>query len=367
MRHLLLIAGEPCAVDRLQAIQAAGADAGTRVELLTPATENALRQRLAAGGVDAVWLITRANVRASAGHATVDLRASDGNAARPVNVKHLGDLLARTAGLRWLLLQAGTETGSVDGLAPWLVAQGVPCTVTLPAVAPAGWRAQASGLLRALTDGRSPSELAAAAGPGAAWAEAALQNVVGAGQAGVAAEGPVDTAMPHTAGPPPPAAPPMPPAPAPADVLVERLAQKRAQGAFDVFLCHNGADKPAVRAMARALQARGLLPWLDEWELPPGKPWQPLLERQIERIGSAAVFVGAAGVGPWQEQELYGFLREFVARGAAVIPVLLPDAPQAPELPVFLRAMTWVDFRTQEPDPMLRLHWGITGERPAFD
>ena len=54
-------------------------------------------------------------------------------------------------------------------------------------------------------------------------------------------------------------------------------------------------------------------------------------------------------------------------QGAAVIPVLLPDAPQAPELPVFLRAMTWVDFRTQEPDPMLRLHWGITGERPAFD
>jgi len=27
--------------------------------------------------------------------------------------------------------------------------------------------------------------------------------------------------------------------------------------------------------------------------------------------------------------------------------------------------MTWVDFRKQEPDPMQRLLWGITGRRPT--
>ena len=37
---------------------------------------------------------------------------------------------------------------------------------------------------------------------------------------------------------------------------------------------------------------------------------------------------------------------------------------QAPELPRFLRAMTWVDFRATDPDPMKRLIWGITGQRP---
>jgi hypothetical protein len=144
------------------------------------------------------------------------------------------------------------------------------------------------------------------------------------------------------------------------------LQTKRAAGRFDVFLCHNSADKPAVRSIARALRARGLLPWLDEWELPPGQPWQPLLEQQIEHIRSAAVFVGQAGVGPWQEQEIYGFLREFVARRAPVIPVLLDNAPSAPDLPVFLRAMTYVDFRQREPDPMLRLEWGVTGVRPDY-
>jgi hypothetical protein len=140
--------------------------------------------------------------------------------------------------------------------------------------------------------------------------------------------------------------------------------RKRAAGQFDVFLCHNWADKPAVKRIARQLQDAGVLPWLDEWELPPGQPWQPLLEEQLEHIKSAAVFVGAAGVGPWQEQEIHGFLREFVSRTCPVIPVLLPDAPQAPELPRFLRAMTWVDFRTNDPDPMKRLVWGITGRRP---
>ena len=131
-----------------------------------------------------------------------------------------------------------------------------------------------------------------------------------------------------------------------------------------MFLCHNTSDKPAVKRIAEHLEARGILAWLDEWELPPGQPWQPLLEKQIANIKSAAVFVGAAGVGPWQEQEIYGFLREFVSRKSPVIPVMLEDAPAKPELPIFLRAMTWVDFRVADPDPFSRLVWGITGRRP---
>jgi hypothetical protein len=119
-----------------------------------------------------------------------------------------------------------------------------------------------------------------------------------------------------------------------------------------------------VKRLAQRLKECGILPWLDAWELPPGQPWQPLLERQITTIKSAAVFVGSAGMGPWQEQEMYGFLREFVGRRAPVIPVLLPDVPTVPVLPVFLRAMTWVDFRCEDPDPFQMLLWGITGQRP---
>ncbi|MCZ8188704.1 MAG: TIR domain-containing protein [Microcystis sp. LE19-338.1B] len=133
---------------------------------------------------------------------------------------------------------------------------------------------------------------------------------------------------------------------------------------FDVFLCHNGQDKPEVKKIAETLKQQGLTPWLDEWELQPGLPWQRELEKQIENIKSAAVFVGGSGIGPWQQMEIEAYLRRFVKQGCPVIPVLLPNAPDQPELPLFLEGMTWVDFRRLSPKPMERLIWGITGIKP---
>lgn len=154
-----------------------------------------------------------------------------------------------------------------------------------------------------------------------------------------------------------------PPGPTPVQLEVER---RRLAEQFDVFLCHNIADKPAVKEIGLKLVEQGIVPWLDEWELRPGVPWQRLLEEQIAKIKSAAVFVGREGIGPWQRQELDGFLREFAKRHCPVIPVLLPGAPVQPSLPLFLMEMTWVDFRVSQPDPLARLIWGITGNRPEI-
>ena len=104
---------------------------------------------------------------------------------------------------------------------------------------------------------------------------------------------------------------------------------------FDVFLSHNSKDKPAVRELAEALRARGLKVWLDEWELVPGRPWQEALEEVIETTGSSVVLVGKDGIGPWQDKEMRGCLSEFADRNLPVIPVLLPDAPEMPRLPIF--------------------------------
>jgi len=136
------------------------------------------------------------------------------------------------------------------------------------------------------------------------------------------------------------------------------------QKQFNVFLCHNSADKAEVKIIAEQLKVNKLLPWLDEWELPPGLPWQRLLEQQIEQIHSVAVFVGKDGIGPWQRFEIEAFLQEFVERGCPVIPVLLTTAPKEPALPIFLKSFTWVDFRKKDPDPLKRLIWGITGHNP---
>ncbi|MGB3655784.1 MAG: GUN4 domain-containing protein [Rivularia sp. (in: cyanobacteria)] len=135
---------------------------------------------------------------------------------------------------------------------------------------------------------------------------------------------------------------------------------------FDVFLCHNSKDKLEVKQIAEQLKQQGLKPWLDEWEFRPGSIWQEELERQIENNKSVAVFVGSSGLGPWQEQEIYAFLRECVRRKCPVIPVLLPTAPQQPQLPIFLSGYMWVDFRQPQPEPMGQLIWGITGIKPQF-
>lgn len=61
---------------------------------------------------------------------------------------------------------------------------------------------------------------------------------------------------------------------------------------FDVFLSYNRSDHTPARDVARALRARGLRVWLDEWELVPGRPWQEALERAILDAGSTAVLLG---------------------------------------------------------------------------
>ena len=55
--------------------------------------------------------------------------------------------------------------------------------------------------------------------------------------------------------------------------LGEREQDSRAQ-IFDVFLCHNSVDKPAVRENAEMLVKVGIKPWLDEEQIRPGASWQ---------------------------------------------------------------------------------------------
>jgi hypothetical protein len=134
---------------------------------------------------------------------------------------------------------------------------------------------------------------------------------------------------------------------------------------FDVFLCHNSEDKPAVREISQKLAGRNIKPWLDEEQIRPGTSWQTELEQQIRNIKSAAVFVGESGLGPWQDPEIQALLSQFVERECPVIPVVLPSAKTTPELPWTLANLHWVDFRVTNPDPLKKLIWGITGEKPA--
>jgi hypothetical protein len=97
-------------------------------------------------------------------------------------------------------------------------------------------------------------------------------------------------------------------------------AQDSISEVFDVFLCHNSQDKQVVREIAQRLKELGIKPWLDREQIRPGTTWQKALGDQIRSIKSAAVFVGESGIGPWQDEEIQGFLNEFMNRSCAVIP-----------------------------------------------
>ena len=118
-------------------------------------------------------------------------------------------------------------------------------------------------------------------------------------------------------------------------------------------------------AFGERLKERGILPWLDAWEIRPGTRWQQELQRQIRSVRSAAVFIGPRGSGPWQELEVESLLGQIAKRNRPIIPVILPGREGRPRLPGFLDVRHIVDMRQPDPDPFEQLVWGITGERSA--
>jgi len=134
---------------------------------------------------------------------------------------------------------------------------------------------------------------------------------------------------------------------------------------YDVFLCHNSKDKEQVMVIATKLKKRGILPWLDVWEVRPGTRWQKELQRHLRLIKSVAVFIGARGPGPWQELEVELALEELAKRGRPIIPVILEGRKGEPRFPPFLELWHRVDMRQLNPDPFEMLVWGITGEKPS--
>ena len=82
---------------------------------------------------------------------------------------------------------------------------------------------------------------------------------------------------------------------APSVVVPEHIGT----GHFDVFLCHTSSQASEVQDIAHALRARGINPWLDSWQLPPGNFLDAELSKVQDHMQSAAVFVGSEGNEPW--------------------------------------------------------------------
>ena len=145
----------------------------------------------------------------------------------------------------------------------------------------------------------------------------------------------------------------------------ERREPRSDATTFDVFLCYNSQDGSEVRAIAEELRNRHIKPWIDYEQLRPGYPWQGELQRELENIRAAAIFMGKSGHGPWQDLEVERVILEFIRRGRPVIPVILPDTKRTPGLPAFLGTVASVDMRSMKGKAIEQLIWGITGQQPT--
>ena len=111
---------------------------------------------------------------------------------------------------------------------------------------------------------------------------------------------------------------------------------------FDVFFSYSPRDDATVERVARDLSAGGIRVFLDRWHLTPGQPWPQALEQALANCGAVAVFIGADGLGPWQQRERDLALdRQAREPEFPVIPVLLTQGD--PGLG-FLKLNTWVDL-----------------------
>ncbi len=139
--------------------------------------------------------------------------------------------------------------------------------------------------------------------------------------------------------------------------LLTTITQRRKDAAFDVFLCHNSQDKPAVRELAQNLNDLGLLAWIDEARLLPGDVVQEKLERAIRRAGAVIVCIGPHGLGHWKQVEYHSVYERLIdlsendgdsgfrtSDQLRVIPVLLPGA-EVKQIPAFLKRHVRVDLR----------------------
>lgn len=146
------------------------------------------------------------------------------------------------------------------------------------------------------------------------------------------------------------------------------IRAKEAEGKFDVFLSHNSKDKSAVEKIARRLQAFGIRPWLDKWNLAPGDTVSDALEEAIKTIPCAALCFGPADIGKWHIMEIRAYVERWASKNSRMIPVILPGVKEDPELPLFVRQTLWLDMReweSEESDAFYRLICGIVGKAPG--
>jgi 8-oxo-dGTP pyrophosphatase MutT (NUDIX family)/nucleotide-binding universal stress UspA family protein len=125
---------------------------------------------------------------------------------------------------------------------------------------------------------------------------------------------------------------------------LEQRKKKRQES--DLFISYNTREKLLVAELAEKLRKLGIRVWIDSEQIKAGSIVMDEIQSTIKNSRVAAVLLGKEGIGRWEEQEINAIFRLSVSNSLRIIPVLLPNAPEEPKLPLFLQNYSWIDFRS---------------------
>lgn len=118
---------------------------------------------------------------------------------------------------------------------------------------------------------------------------------------------------------------------------------------MQVFLCHASTDKPAVRKLYKFLSDTGFRPWLDEYELLPGRDWQLEISKAVRKADVVLVCLSKHAVNKrgyvQKEIRIALDLADEQPEGATfIIPVRLDEC----DMPERLSRWQWVNLYEKE-------------------
>jgi hypothetical protein len=110
-----------------------------------------------------------------------------------------------------------------------------------------------------------------------------------------------------------------------------------------VFICYAREDAEFALRLARALQARGVGVWIDQWSIPKGADWDRAIDDALYACSHVLIVLSPAAV---ESNEVRAELRTAFDEDKRVVPVLHRPA----RVPRRLRLLQLVDLTAREPD-----------------
>ena len=134
-----------------------------------------------------------------------------------------------------------------------------------------------------------------------------------------------------------------------------------------IFISYARLDQDFVLQLAQALKDRGLLIWVDQWNIPPGADWDRAIDNAIRDCTRFLMVLSPAATASEYAGEVRGELRRAMDLNKEILPVLY----QSCEIPRQLLHIEYMDFssglKEANVDLLARKLCGETTEVPPSD